>query len=83
MLTWTKASSRRRSCCITARSISLTPILIYPSSNRPASQLLAGRFDSVQPFATRRSDGGPGIWGSDEVTNSGDMWHVTVSLPEQ
>ena len=30
-----------------------------------------------------RTDGGPGIWGTDKVTNSGDMWHVTVSLPEQ
>jgi hypothetical protein len=30
-----------------------------------------------------RTDGGPGIWGTDKVTNSGDMWHITVSLPEQ
>jgi len=30
-----------------------------------------------------RPDGGPGIWGTDKVTNSGDMWHLTVSLPEQ
>lgn len=30
-----------------------------------------------------RPDGGPGIWGTDKVTNSGDMWHLTVSLAEQ
>jgi hypothetical protein len=30
-----------------------------------------------------RPDGGPGIWGTPKVTNSGDMWHITVSLPEQ
>ncbi|TLU96874.1 hypothetical protein [Dyadobacter sediminis] len=30
-----------------------------------------------------RTDGGPGIWGTEKVTNSGDMWHITVSLPEQ
>ncbi|WP_229206928.1 hypothetical protein [Dyadobacter crusticola] len=30
-----------------------------------------------------RADGGPGVWGTEKVTNSGDMWHITVSLPEQ
>lgn len=30
-----------------------------------------------------RPDGGPGQWGTEKVTNSGDMWHLTVSLPEQ
>ncbi|MCE7065930.1 hypothetical protein [Dyadobacter sp. CY326] len=30
-----------------------------------------------------RPDGGRGVWGTEKVTNSGDMWHVTVSLPEQ
>lgn len=30
-----------------------------------------------------RPDGGPGVWGTEKVSNSGDMWHVTVSLPEQ
>nr|WP_295923349.1 hypothetical protein [uncultured Dyadobacter sp.] len=30
-----------------------------------------------------RADGGPGQWGTEKVTNSGDMWHLTVSLPEQ
>ncbi|MCF0062324.1 hypothetical protein MUK70_02785 [Dyadobacter chenwenxiniae] len=30
-----------------------------------------------------RADGGPGVWGTQKVTNSGDMWHITVSLPEQ
>ncbi|MCF2492716.1 hypothetical protein [Dyadobacter chenhuakuii] len=30
-----------------------------------------------------RTDGGPGVWGTPKVTNSGDMWHITVSLPEQ
>ncbi|MCF0073891.1 hypothetical protein LZD49_25650 [Dyadobacter sp. CY261] len=30
-----------------------------------------------------RPDGGPGLWGTEKVSNSGDMWHITVSLPEQ
>lgn len=30
-----------------------------------------------------RTDGGPGVWGTQKVTNSGDMWHITVSLAEQ
>jgi hypothetical protein len=30
-----------------------------------------------------RPDGGPGMWGTEKVRNSGDMWHITVSLPEQ
>lgn len=30
-----------------------------------------------------RPDGGPGVWGTEKVRNSGDMWHITVSLPEQ
>ncbi|SKB74727.1 hypothetical protein [Dyadobacter psychrophilus] len=30
-----------------------------------------------------RTDGGPGVWGTPRVTNSGDMWHITLSLPEQ
>lgn len=30
-----------------------------------------------------RPDGGPGVWGTEKVSNSGDMWHITVSLPEQ
>ena len=30
-----------------------------------------------------RPDGGPGSWGTEKVTNSGDMWHLTLSLPEQ
>ncbi|MCE7062027.1 hypothetical protein [Dyadobacter sp. CY343] len=30
-----------------------------------------------------RADGGPGVWGTEKVSNSGDMWHITVSLPEQ
>lgn len=30
-----------------------------------------------------RADGGPGVWGTEKVQNSGDMWHITVSLPEQ
>ncbi|KQS27682.1 hypothetical protein [Dyadobacter sp. Leaf189] len=30
-----------------------------------------------------RADGGPGVWGTDKVTNSGDMWHITVTLPAQ
>ncbi|SDG47954.1 hypothetical protein SAMN04487996_11928 [Dyadobacter soli] len=30
-----------------------------------------------------RPDGGPGVWGTEKVSNSGDMWHLTVSLPEQ
>ncbi|ACT93299.1 hypothetical protein [Dyadobacter fermentans] len=30
-----------------------------------------------------RPDGGPGVWGTEKVSNSGDMWHVTISLPEQ
>lgn len=30
-----------------------------------------------------RPDGGPGVWGTERVSNSGDMWHITVSLPEQ
>jgi hypothetical protein len=30
-----------------------------------------------------RADGGPGVWGTEKVTNSGDMWHLTLSLPEQ
>lgn len=30
-----------------------------------------------------RTDGGAGVWGTPKVTNSGDMWHITVSLPEQ
>jgi hypothetical protein len=30
-----------------------------------------------------RTDGGPGIWGTEKVTNSGDTWHISVSLAEQ
>ncbi|WAC15163.1 hypothetical protein [Dyadobacter pollutisoli] len=30
-----------------------------------------------------RADGGPGIWGTEKVTNSGDMWHITLSLSDQ
>ncbi|MEO6285889.1 MAG: hypothetical protein ABIN80_28970 [Dyadobacter sp.] len=30
-----------------------------------------------------RADGGPGVWGTEKVTNSGDMWHITVSLADQ
>ncbi|WP_229208636.1 hypothetical protein [Dyadobacter luticola] len=30
-----------------------------------------------------RADGGQGVWGTEKVTNSGDMWHITVTLPEQ
>ncbi|WP_035362075.1 hypothetical protein [Dyadobacter alkalitolerans] len=30
-----------------------------------------------------RSDGGSGSWGTQKVTNAGDMWHITVSLAEQ
>ena len=30
-----------------------------------------------------RTDGGRGVWGTEKVTNSGDMWHITLSLPEQ
>ncbi|WP_031530543.1 hypothetical protein [Dyadobacter crusticola] len=30
-----------------------------------------------------RSDGGPGVWGTSKVMNSGDMWHITVSLADQ
>jgi len=30
-----------------------------------------------------RADGGPGIWGSEKVTNSGDGWHIMVSLAGQ
>lgn len=30
-----------------------------------------------------RTDGGPGVWGTEKVTNSGDMWHITITLPEQ
>lgn len=30
-----------------------------------------------------RADGGPGVWGTEKVQNSGDMWHITVTLPEQ
>ena len=30
-----------------------------------------------------RPDGGPGAWGTEKVSNSGDMWHITLSLPEQ
>jgi hypothetical protein len=30
-----------------------------------------------------RPDGGPGTWATDKVTNSGDMWHLTLSLPVQ
>lgn len=30
-----------------------------------------------------RPDGGPGVWGTQKVSNSGDMWHLTITLPEQ
>lgn len=30
-----------------------------------------------------RADGGPGVWGTQKVTNSGDGWHLIISLPEQ
>lgn len=30
-----------------------------------------------------RADGGAGVWGTQKVTNSGDMWHLIISLPEQ
>jgi hypothetical protein len=30
-----------------------------------------------------RPDGGSGTWGTEKVANSGDMWHLTISLPEQ
>ena len=30
-----------------------------------------------------RADGGTGAWGTPKVTNSGDMWHLVISLPEQ
>jgi hypothetical protein len=30
-----------------------------------------------------RADGGEGVWGTEKVTNSGDMWHIIVSLAEQ
>jgi len=30
-----------------------------------------------------RADGGPGIWGTEKVTNSGDAWHLIVSLAGQ
>lgn len=30
-----------------------------------------------------RADGGPGVWGTQKVTNSGDMWHLIISMPEQ
>ncbi|NIJ55059.1 hypothetical protein [Dyadobacter arcticus] len=30
-----------------------------------------------------RADGGDGVWGTEKVTNSGDMWHITLSLPDQ
>ncbi|WP_229204032.1 hypothetical protein [Dyadobacter alkalitolerans] len=30
-----------------------------------------------------RTDGGNGVWGTEKVRNSGDMWHITVSLADQ
>ena len=30
-----------------------------------------------------RADGGPGTWGTAETVNSGDTWHMTLSLPDQ
>ncbi|WP_192579248.1 hypothetical protein [Dyadobacter aurulentus] len=48
------------------------------------SVLVKGSEISVLVFKVYlRPEGGPGICGSEHVTNSGDMWHVTVSLPEQ
>ncbi|WP_138476457.1 hypothetical protein [Dyadobacter bucti] len=30
-----------------------------------------------------RTDDGPGTWGTEKVTNSGDTWHISVSMAEQ
>lgn len=48
------------------------------------SVLVAGTDISSLVFGVYlRPDGGPGIWGTEKVTNSGDMWHITISLAEQ
>lgn len=48
------------------------------------SVLIKGQQISTLVFSVYlRPDGGPGVWGTDKVSNSGDMWHLTVSLPEQ
>ncbi|MGG7666961.1 hypothetical protein [Dyadobacter sp. BHUBP1] len=42
-----------------------------------ASQLTTATFEVYL-----RPDGRAGSWGTDKVANAGDMWHITISLPE-
>lgn len=45
--------------------------------------IMGENIDSLVFGVYLRADGGPGVWGTPKITNSGDMWHLIISMPEQ